>query len=585
MRHLTFIILLLAVAATALSETHPGSAEASRRQRKADMIYLEALRHKENGDIDAYVDLLTQAYKTYPSDPFLGFEYGQFMAAITEHKDSVVLRQAYDLMRRYAMDGEGAKDYDVVSATAMLASDLLEMDDCLEMRRRLYVDNPDRPQAALGYAMTLAIGMNPDDLRHAEEIFDTVETREGPSIPLSFYKIQLFQLQNDTAKVINEARRITRVLPPSAEPLLFAADIYSDMNAPDSALALLNRAVELEPTNGKARYNLANFHLERGDSAAYNREIYLAMEQPELDPETRYMLLEDYIGRLYRDTTQFAQVSSLFDHLIETMPHDPTIRGYYGDYLAYTKHYPQAAEQIDYEISLNPADSTRWGMLISCYFQTGDINRALSTAEKGLKLFPYDTYLPLAASTALSEIGNYSKAIATMEGALEIPGLDDSDKSKFLTTMGDIMQRMELTDSADVYYDQAIEVDPTNYLAMNNLAYHLACNDQDLDRALTLIETVDELSPDNPTYLDTYAWVMFKRSDYAKAKELIDRTIELSETQGEDLSAEVLEHAGDIYFMSREPDRALDFWKKALALDPDNRLLRRKVTSKTYFYE
>ncbi|MDE7375980.1 MAG: tetratricopeptide repeat protein, partial [Muribaculaceae bacterium] len=49
-------------------------------------------------------------------------------------------------------------------------------------------------------------------------------------------------------------------------------------------------------------------------------------------------------------------------------------------------------------------------------------------------------------------------------------------------------------------------------------------------------------------------------------------------------SADVLEHAGDIYFMDGAPDKALEFWKRALALDPDNDCLARKVKHKTYFY-
>ena len=51
------------------------------------------------------------------------------------------------------------------------------------------------------------------------------------------------------------------------------------------------------------------------------------------------------------------------------------------------------------------------------------------------------------------------------------------------------------------------------------------------------------------------------------------------------MSADVYEHAGDIYFMDGEPDRALEYWKDALKLDPDNELLQRKVRHKTYFFK
>ncbi len=69
----------------------------------------------------------------------------------------------------------------------------------------------------------------------------------------------------------------------------------------------------------------------------------------------------------------------------------------------------------------------------------------------------------------------------------------------------------------------------------------------------------------------------------AKAREAIDRTLEL--TGEDDMSADVLEHAGDIYFMDGEPDKALYFWKEALKLTPDNELLQRKVRNKSYYFK
>ena len=103
--------------------------------------------------------------------------------------------------------------------------------------------------------------------------------------------------------------------------------------------------------------------------------------------------------------------------------------------------------------------------------------------------------------------------------------------------------------------------------------------------------------------------MLFKKKDYAKAREVIDKAlavygiapegkkpeeinpaIVVEDSTEADISektpsAEVFDHAGDIYFMNGEPQKALEFWEKALALDPDNELLQRKVKHKTYFYE
>ena len=84
--------------------------------------------------------------------------------------------------------------------------------------------------------------------------------------------------------------------------------------------------------------------------------------------------------------------------------------------------------------------------------------------------------------------------------------------------------------------------------------------------------------PKNPTYLDTYAWILFMQKRYAEARIYIDQAIQHDETK----SAVLLEHAGDIYSFCNEPATALDYWQRALEGDPDNKVLKKKVKKKKY---
>ena len=87
--------------------------------------------------------------------------------------------------------------------------------------------------------------------------------------------------------------------------------------------------------------------------------------------------------------------------------------------------------------------------------------------------------------------------------------------------------------------------------------------------------------PDDATSLDTYAWIMFKKKDYTQAQVYIQKALDNTSEPSEEL----YEHAGDIYFFTGDADKALDFWKKALELDPDNESLERKVKNRAYFLE
>ena len=177
---------------------------------------------------------------------------------------------------------------------------------------------------------------------------------------------------------------------------------------------------------------------------------------------------------------------------------------------------------------------------------------------------------------------DYDRALATLDRALELTDSTDMEElSSVYSTIGDVNYAKGDTDAAFEYYNKAIEANPANMLALNNCAYYLAVEGKDLDRAERMSAMTLKDQPDNSTSLDTYAWIMFKKKDYAQAMAYIDKALENSDEP----SAELFQHAGDIYFMNAEPAAALDFWQKALELEPDNELLQRKVKHKTYFYE
>ena len=86
------------------------------------------------------------------------------------------------------------------------------------------------------------------------------------------------------------------------------------------------------------------------------------------------------------------------------------------------------------------------------------------------------------------------------------------------STRGDLLYALNETDSAFVAYTKAIEEDSENYMAMNNCAYFMAEAGRDLDRAELYASIATAANAGNATFLDTYAWIFFKKKDYKKAR-------------------------------------------------------------------
>lgn len=576
-------LLLLTVAISATGRSRKADTTAGGDADKADYMYLEALRAKSQGNYDAAYSLLSRAIELNPSDKETGLELSNFMLLLaSDPSDTTGMAEGIARLRAYW--DANPSDYYTGVKYGLMAQRMLDRDEAIRVWSTLHDIYPDKVEISFQLAEALSQGGDNADRDRAIEIYDSIEAVEGPSLMLSGNKIQLYYNENDTAAVIGEADRLRQASPGNVEFQVFSGRVYSMFGRNDEALTFFDRACELDPSSGLAYYSKAEFYKSINDSTGYDREVFNALRQNSLDVDTKLSILRGYIQEMYTDSLQQPRIKQLFDTLIVQHPLEHDIHDYYARYLIVVQDYAGAAEQEEQTLGLNPADPEGWEMLSSLYLQVENLDKAEDAIRRSLHYYPENPRQHLVLGSIHGMRKENDSCMAELNEALRLAPAEDMDLiSRIYTAMGDNMYQQELPDSSYVYYTKAITYNPSNTLALNNCAYHMACEGKDLDEALRMIETVIAEEQDNPTSLDTYAWVLFKRKDYAKAREIIDRTLGL---MGEDdMSADVLEHAGDIYFMDGEPDKALSFWKDALKYDPDNELLQRKVKNKSYYFK
>jgi len=153
--------------------------------------------------------------------------------------------------------------------------------------------------------------------------------------------------------------------------------------------------------------------------------------------------------------------------------------------------------------------------------------------------------------------------------------------SDFYAVMGDLLHQKGMVREAFEAYDSCLQWKDDNIMCLNNYAYYLSELEQQLERAEQMSYRTIKAEPKNSTYLDTYAWILFKQQRYSEAKVYIEQALQ----NDSDSSAVITEHAGDIYMLNKETDRALALWEDALRLAPDNKVLIRKIKLKKYIKE
>ena len=386
----------------------------------------------------------------------------------------------------------------------------------------------------------------------------------------------------DTVAVIDEVEKLLKTSPANTEYNIFAGDIYAMFSRQDSALAYYNRACELDSTSGLAYYQRAMYYKNIDDSIAYDREVFNALTRESLNLDAKMELMTDYIRTLYEDSTQQPRIQSLFKTLLEQNPHEVALRDLYCSYLLAIQDLNGAEEQLGYAVDIDPADEKRWITLSSLSAERGDYRHSIEQAERGLHFFPESSSLLMIIGSDYQMLKDFSKALQTLNKAVEtVPEQQLDMRSQIIGSIGDLYVAKGQRDSAYTFYDEALLLNPRNLLVKNNYAYSLAEQNKNLDKAERMCADVIQERPEDATSLDTYAWIMFKKKNYVEAKAYIEKALANDDSD----SAELLHHAGDIYFWNSDPAKAIEYWEKALKLEPDNKLLQKKIKNKTYFFE
>ena len=123
-------------------------------------------------------------------------------------------------------------------------------------------------------------------------------------------------------------------------------------------------------------------------------------------------------------------------------------------------------------------------------------------------------------------------------------------------------------------YNTALTYNEKNVYVLNNYSYYLALRGENLNIAKDMIVKCNELTADNPnaSFLDTYAWVLYKLEEYSLAKIQIVKAIDLQKN-----SATLFDHYGDILDKLGLVNDALVQWKKSLSINPDDLLVKDKI--------
>jgi len=181
--------------------------------------------------------------------------------------------------------------------------------------------------------------------------------------------------------------------------------------------------------------------------------------------------------------------------------------------------------------------------------------------------------------------GRYNKAIEYIDKCIKIVGPDSPKSIGFVTNKVSVLLAAHAKTSDNVYllgaikeYESLLTKMPNNSSVLNNLAFLLAESDLRIDDALTYAEKAYQAEQDDPSYSDTYGFVLYKygkrletegnvsdaKQKYSKALELLQASVQQYESKETPVPAEVYEHLGMLQEVMDEKYQAINSYNQAL---------------------
>jgi tetratricopeptide (TPR) repeat protein len=409
----------------------------------------------------------------------------------------------------------------------------------------------------------------------AIKIFDKLESQMGISEEFAVQKKSLYMRMRKPEKAIDEIRKLMNAFPDEVSYRGFLAEIYEEQGQDENALKEYLEVVRIDPTNASVYFSLAEFYRRTGDKEKSVEALRKAMSNPNTDVDLKLQVLSSYYELSMQYPELSEQAMELCSLMVAAHPESARARAVYGDFLYREGKMEEAREQFEKVLLDDKSVFGVWNQLLMIESELKNHKRVVELSTEAIELFPTSPVFYLYKGISSIQLKQYESAIESLKGGAEITVGNNALSAQFFASLGDSYNATKQFKESDEAYEKALRYDANNTYVLNNFAYYLSVRKDKLDRALELSTKCNDLKPNNPSFLDTKAWIYYQQADYQNAALWIDKAIE----SGGMKSGTIVEHKGDILWKLGKTVDALDFWKRAKELGSAGEKLDQKINN------
>ena len=535
-----------------------------------DAFFLEAMIQRQKGNNDAAFDLLRHCIKLNPQAAEAYYYLAQYYQIL--RNDSLANRY---YLKAVELEPDNATFLETVGQMYISQQNY---EKAISVVEQLYQQDKSREELL---EMLFTLYQQTDNTDKAIETLERMEAGEGKSERLSYAKSDIYTKMGNKQAAIAEMKALADQYPNDLNYKGLYADMLLRNDEEQQALKIYQDILAEEPENTRAQISLRSYYRVQGETEKVDSMTELILLNKHTTNDQRILLMRQMVTDSERDGGDSTRVLEMFHKLLAQPQQDADIATLCAAYMD-LKKMPQDSVRAMLELVLRiaPDNAAARLQLVGYAWDRKDQDEVIALCQEARQYNPEEMAFYYYQGMAYYQKDNHDKALEAFQNGIGVINEDSNPAivSDFYAVMGDLLHQKGLTREAFEAYDSCLQWKEDNIMCLNNYAYFLSELGEQLNKAEQMSYKTVKAEPKSPTYLDTYAWILFMQKRYAEAKIYIEQALQ----NDSDSSAVITEHAGDIYIQNKDVDRAVELWQQALAKDPKNKILIRKIKQRKY---
>ena len=521
-------------------------------------FFNEALKNRLQGDYNKSVEMYINCLKIDDTSAAVPYEIAKILYGSNDLENANKF-----INMALANDNDSNKFYIELAVDIKVA--LQKYNELLPLVDKLIKSEPYDVQAYL-LASKIATEIKKYDLaiNYLESVPDA-ELYEDYILPSKYDILMKSGKQKKAYKLIYQKYKKN---PKSAKYNFYMSDYSFRTLKNQDGIGYLKIATEC-PDGDIYNFDMANIMLKLNYIESFKVYSMAGFSSPNISSDVKFNKLVSSLQSKdvpLSDADKHLFYTAAFDTLIAQYPDNEQFYLLYAEFCSAENNINKSIMLYEKLHSISSLSSEAWRDFLFKLSYVERYDDVLTYSTEALLTYPDEPILLLLQGDSYVIKEQYANAIKPLKHSYSLlSSISNSNVNNLkVSVMNALATAYFYTDSASsayAYFEEILNIDQYDVSALNNYSYYLSLKKENLDYAEQMARKANDIRPGNPTFLDTYAWVLYQKKNYSEALFIIERAIDLINKDKN--NSEIYDHYGDILYMNNNAEKAIDYWRKS----------------------